>query len=62
MNRHLAQVLCALVALLSRELRYQVHDPEAWRAFSIFVEDDVGDATGAEVDARLAAQLADVFE
>lgn len=49
-----AEVRPALAKLLSRELRYASHDPEVWRALSLFSGNtEIGD----EVDRRLAAQL-----
>lgn len=51
-----AEVRAELLALVSRELRYQSHDPEAWRAFAVFLDD--GAQVEVELQARSAAQLA----
>jgi hypothetical protein len=45
-----------LLAIVSRELRYQPHDPDAWRALAPFVED--GMPIEMELQQRVAAQLA----
>jgi hypothetical protein len=50
-----AEARPALAKLLSRELRYASHDPDAWRALSMFSGNT---AISDEVDQRLAAQLA----
>ena len=49
-----AEARPALAKLLSRELRYASHDPEVWRALSLFSGNtEIAD----EVDRRLAAQI-----
>ena len=45
-----------LLALVSRELRYQSHDPDAWRALAVFLDD--GSQIELELQQRSAAQLA----
>jgi hypothetical protein len=44
----------ALLALLSREVRYSSHDPEVWRALSIVTGD--GEEVSDEIEMRLATQ------
>ena len=48
-----------LLALLSREVRYQSHDPDVWRAFAVFLDD--GLPIELELQQRSAAQLAAVL-
>jgi hypothetical protein len=50
------QVRAELLALVSREIRYQSFDPEAWRALMVFLDD--GTPIEIELQARSAAQLA----
>lgn len=50
------EVRAELLALASREIRYCSHEPDAWRALAVFVED--GTPIEIELQARLAAQLA----
>jgi len=51
-----------VLAVLSRELRYQVHDPNAWRGFTHFVDTaEVRQWLTEEIEERLASQLASVF-
>lgn len=45
----------ALLALASREIRYQSHDPDAWRALAIFTED--GATIEQELQQRSLTQL-----
>jgi hypothetical protein len=45
-----------LLAVVSREVRYQSHDPNAWRALAVFVDD--GSPIELELQQRSAAQLA----
>jgi hypothetical protein len=45
-----------LLALVSREVRYQSHDPNAWRALAIFCDD--GTAIELELQERSMTQLA----
>jgi hypothetical protein len=54
-GRH-ADARAALLALLSRELRYVSHDPEVWRALAFFGNDRA--TIEAEVEERLQSQLA----
>ena len=49
------EVRAELIALVSRELRYQSHDPDAWRAFAVLLDD--GSSVELELQERLAAQL-----
>ncbi|HUS29112.1 MAG TPA: hypothetical protein VMZ53_11395 [Kofleriaceae bacterium] len=49
------EVRTELLALASREIRYQSHDPDAWRSLAVFVED--GSPIELELQERLAAQL-----
>lgn len=46
----------ALLALVSREIRFCSHDPDAWRGFATLLED--GTDVEVELQARAAAQLA----
>jgi hypothetical protein len=48
-----------LLTELSRELRYASHDPEVWRAIALLVPN--GESIDAELDLRLAQQLATTF-
>jgi hypothetical protein len=50
------QARADLLALVSREVRYQSHDPDAWRALAIFVDD--GSPIEVELQERSATQLA----
>ena len=50
------QVRAELLALVSREIRYQSFDPDAWRALAVFVED--GTPIEAALQERSMAQLA----
>lgn len=50
------EVRTELIALASREIRYQSWDPDAWRALMVFLDD--GAAIEVELQARSAAQLA----
>jgi len=52
------EVRAAMLPLLSREVRYASHDPDVWRAVSLFLENE---ELGMEIDQRQAAQLASVF-
>ena len=54
------QVRAELLALVSREIRYQSFDPEAWRALAVFLEDgtDVEVALQERSMTQLAAALA----
>ena len=50
------EVRAELLALASREIRYQPWDPEAWRSLLVFLDD--GTPIETELQARSAAQLA----
>jgi hypothetical protein len=47
----------ALWKILSRELRFGAHEPEAWRALALLSMREAREAIGEEVTARLQAQL-----
>jgi hypothetical protein len=51
-----AEMRADLLALVSREIRYQSHDPQAWRALAVFLDD--GTPIEVELQQRLAAQTA----
>ena len=50
------EVRADLLALVSREIRYQSHDPDAWRALAVFLDD--GSPVEIELQERSMAQLA----
>lgn len=50
------EVRAQLLAMASREIRYQSWDPDAWRALLVFLDD--GTPIEIELQARSAAQLA----
>ena len=50
------EVRAELLALVSREIRYQSHDPDAWRALAVFLDD--GSVIEAELQERSMTQLA----
>lgn len=50
------EVRAEVLALVSREVRYQSHDPEVWRALAVFLDD--ASQVEVELQARSAAQLA----